>query len=59
VAVGPNKDTLTIEEFGDALGYFFARLADLTHTPSFEYSPYLGGGRWPPPAEKSQGLPPR
>lgn len=38
---------LTPREFGDALGYFLARVADVTHTPSSKYSPALmhsGGG---------------
>lgn len=38
---------LTPHEFGDALGYFLARVADVTHTPSSKYSPALmhsGGG---------------
>jgi hypothetical protein len=28
-------------EFGDALGYFIARVAELTHTPTTKFSPYL------------------
>lgn len=32
---------LTLEEFGDAVGLFVARLADLSHTPSRQWSPYL------------------
>lgn len=43
--VGPiaagNKNTLTLEEFGDALGFFTLRVADLTHLPSARWSPYL------------------
>lgn len=37
------KDTVTLEEFGQALGTLAARIADLTHTPSSRWSPYLGG----------------
>lgn len=37
-ALGPN---LTLEEFGDALGLFLARIGDLTHTPSEKWSPYM------------------
>lgn len=32
---------LTIEEYGDALGFFMARIGDLTHTPSSKWSPYM------------------
>lgn len=43
--VGPiaagKKNTLTLEEFGDALGFFTLRIADLTHVPSARWSPYL------------------
>lgn len=34
---------LSTQEFGDALGYFMARVAELTHTPSSKFSPYLSG----------------
>lgn len=39
IAVG--KKTLTTREFGDSVGYFLVRLADLTHTPSHRFSPNL------------------
>ncbi|MFI5385745.1 MAG: hypothetical protein ACHQ50_06455 [Fimbriimonadales bacterium] len=32
------------DEFGDALGYFIARVAELTHMPSAKFSPYLTPG---------------
>lgn len=32
---------LTITEYGDALGFFMARIGDLTHTPSSKWSPYM------------------
>ncbi len=32
---------LTPQQFGDALGYFVSRLAEVTHLPSSKYSPYL------------------
>ncbi|HMS56009.1 MAG TPA: hypothetical protein PKA27_11475 [Fimbriimonadaceae bacterium] len=32
---------LSLEEFGDSIGLFVARLADLSHTPSRQWSPYL------------------
>lgn len=34
-------DTMTPTEFGDALGYFLGRLAELSHTPSSKFTPYL------------------
>jgi len=46
--VGPlaasEKPTLTLAQFGDAVGYFYARVADLTHTPSSKWSPYMNQG---------------
>lgn len=38
------SDTVTPAEFGDAVGLFIARMADLTHTPSSKWSPYMSGG---------------
>lgn len=40
------KDTLTIQQFGEATGLMLARLAELTHTPDSKFSPYMnqGGG---------------
>lgn len=35
--------SLSIPEYGDALGYFIARMSDLTHTPSAKWSPYMFG----------------
>ncbi|HRK21834.1 MAG TPA: hypothetical protein PLX06_08500 [Fimbriimonadaceae bacterium] len=35
---GPN---MTVAEYGDALGFFLARIGDLTHTPSAKWSPYM------------------
>jgi hypothetical protein len=32
---------LTLEQFGDAIGYFVSRMADVTHTPSSQWSPYM------------------
>lgn len=37
------NDGLSLAEFGDAMGLFLARIADLTHTPSTKFSPYLQG----------------
>lgn len=37
------QETMTPAEFGDALGMFIARMADLTHTPSSKWSPYMSG----------------
>lgn len=39
-----SHETLTTAEFGDAMGLFISRLADLTHTPSSKWSPYMSGG---------------
>jgi hypothetical protein len=38
------KPSLSPQEFGDAVGFFVARMADLTHMPSYRWSPYLNGG---------------
>ena len=35
--------SLSIPEYGDALGFFIARMSDLTHTPSAKWSPYMFG----------------
>lgn len=47
--VGPlatsETKTLTPVQFGDALGLYLSRLAELTHTPSSEWSPYLNWHR--------------
>jgi len=40
VAVGPTN-SLTIAEFGDAVGFFMARMAELTHQPSGKWTPWL------------------
>lgn len=42
--VSGTQETLKPAEFGDAMGLFIARLADLTHTPSSKWSPYMSGG---------------
>ena len=39
--VTSKSEGLLPHEFGDALGYFMARVAELTHTPSTKFSPYL------------------
>ncbi|MCE9559801.1 MAG: hypothetical protein K8R88_12725 [Armatimonadetes bacterium] len=43
--VGPlltdSKQEISITQFGDAVGYFLARLSELTHKPSSKYSPDL------------------
>jgi hypothetical protein len=38
-----SSDTIAPEEFGDTIGLFAARIADVTHMPNAEYSPYLNG----------------
>jgi hypothetical protein len=43
--VGPlaagDKPTLTISEFGDAVGFFLSRLAEVTYMPSSKWTPAL------------------
>lgn len=41
-------ESMSLADFGDAVGFFLARLADLTHVPSERFSPYLGGVDLPP-----------
>lgn len=36
-----SKETMGVVEFGEAVGYFLARVADLTHTPNAKWSPEL------------------
>lgn len=47
--VGPivtGKSTnLSVAEFGDSVGFFVARICDITHVPAARWTPYLGGGR--------------
>ncbi len=47
--VGPlaagKSHTLTPQQFGDAVGFFMVRIADLTHVPYSRWTPYLNGGR--------------
>jgi hypothetical protein len=43
LAAGP-AETMTVQEFGDALGFFLARMAEMTHMPSPRWSPPLMGG---------------
>ena len=40
-AIGIGKKALSTREFGDAVGYFLVRLADLTHVPSHRFSPSM------------------
>ena len=39
--IAKREATLTSAEFGDAVGYFLVRLADLTHLPSHRFSPNM------------------
>lgn len=39
-----NKDSMTLQQFGEATGLLMVRIAELTHTPDSKYSPYLNGG---------------
>ncbi|MFN3730160.1 MAG: hypothetical protein ACK4XJ_10645 [Fimbriimonadaceae bacterium] len=43
VAIGP-EDTVDLRIFGDAVGFFLSRLAELTHMPSTKFSPYMMRG---------------
>jgi hypothetical protein len=38
------RPTMTVQEFGDAVGYFLTRTAYLTHTPSQRFTPALMPG---------------
>lgn len=40
VAAG-TRDSLTVVELGDALGFFLARMAEITHLPSRKWTPAL------------------
>jgi hypothetical protein len=40
LAIGPGE-TVALRDFGEALGFLFIRLADLTHTASAKWSPKL------------------
>lgn len=40
LATGP-KNTLTVAEFGDAVGFFLVRMAEMTHMPSRKWTPAL------------------
>lgn len=42
LASGPGPG-LTTSEFGDALGFFLARISELTNMPSSKWTPYLHG----------------
>jgi hypothetical protein len=35
-----------VREFGDALGFLLLRLAELTHTPSSKWSPYMNAHQY-------------
>lgn len=37
--------TLTVHQFGDAVGFFTARIESLTNLPPSKWTPYLNGGR--------------
>jgi hypothetical protein len=39
-----SSDTLSVTEFGDAIGFFLLRMSELTHMPSTKWSPYLQSG---------------
>ena len=37
--------TLTVHQFGDSVGFFASRIAELVHLPPSRWTPYLNGGR--------------
>jgi hypothetical protein len=43
LVTGPT-DTMTVVTFGDAVGFFLDRMAQLTHMPSPKWTPMLGAG---------------
>lgn len=43
LATGPGP-TIGLRDFGDAIGFFVARISDLSHSPDPKYSPAMGGG---------------
>ncbi len=43
LAVGPQR-SMSIKEFGDAVGFFMARIAQLTHMPQSRWTPMLNDG---------------
>lgn len=43
LAVGP-AETLTVKQFGDSIGFFISRIAQLSHMPSPRWTPAIGGG---------------
>lgn len=38
------KETVSVHDFGDAIGFFMTRIADLTHLPSAKWTPELQTG---------------
>ena len=36
-------NTVSVFDFGDAVGFFIARISEMTHTPSSKWTPYLHG----------------
>lgn len=42
--VSSSKATVTVSEFGDAVGFFLARMSELTHSPSINFSPPMMDG---------------
>jgi len=42
LATGSVK-TIGVHDFGDTVGFFLARIAEMTHTPSTKWTPYLHG----------------
>jgi hypothetical protein len=38
------EDSMSLLHFGDAVGFFMSRAAEVTHLPSPKWSPNLGAG---------------
>jgi len=57
--VASKTPTITVQQFGDSVGFFLCRLAELTHKPSARFSPQLAGGNAPAPAGSDKSKKPR
>lgn len=54
LATGP-KETLSVQEFSEALGFFLVRMAELTHMPEPKWSPPLMDDRTDAPKKGARG----
>ncbi len=57
--VGPlatsKRNTLAVNEFVDAVGYFFTRIGELTHMPDAKFSPSINGNNEDAPKRSPGG----